>query len=115
MTIACTEQIAVIAKPTNQGVIALATPQSIVAIVARDDVIAAVSNAKTVGLPSQRQVFKIGAQCVITRGAFNGIGALVCEFIDLVTLVIKSFVEWLFERDQKAAAALPPENFKVTP
>jgi sulfate transport system permease protein len=28
----------------------------------------------------------------------------------LVTLVIKSFVEWQFERDQKAAAELPPER-----
>jgi sulfate transport system permease protein len=40
--------------------------------------------------------------------------ASLLALLALVTLVIKSFVEWQFERDQKAAAALPPENFKVT-
>ena len=28
----------------------------------------------------------------------------------LVTLLFKSIVEWRFEREQKAAALLPPEN-----
>ncbi len=39
--------------------------------------------------------------------------ASLLALLALVTLVIKSFVEWQFERDQKAAAALPPE--KPTP
>ena len=36
--------------------------------------------------------------------------ASLLALLALVTLVIKSFVEWQFERDQKAAAALPPER-----
>ena len=36
--------------------------------------------------------------------------ASLLALLALVTLVIKSFVEWHFERDQKAAAALPPER-----
>ena len=41
--------------------------------------------------------------------------ASLLALLALVTLAIKSFVEWQFERDQKAAAELPPENFKVSP
>ena len=36
--------------------------------------------------------------------------ATLLALLALVTLVIKSFVEWQFERDQKAAAELPPER-----
>ena len=36
--------------------------------------------------------------------------ASLLALLALVTLVIKSFVEWQFERDQKAAAELPPER-----
>jgi sulfate transport system permease protein len=36
--------------------------------------------------------------------------ASMLALLALVTLVIKSFVEWQFERDQKAAAELPPER-----
>jgi sulfate transport system permease protein len=36
--------------------------------------------------------------------------ASLLALLALVTLVIKSFVEWQFERDQKAAASLPPER-----
>ena len=36
--------------------------------------------------------------------------ASLLALLALVTLVIKSFVEWQFERDQKAAASLPPEK-----
>ena len=36
--------------------------------------------------------------------------ASLLALLALVTLVIKSVVEWQFERDQKAAAALPPER-----
>jgi sulfate transport system permease protein len=36
--------------------------------------------------------------------------ASLLALLALVTLLIKSFVEWQFERDQKAAAALPPER-----
>ena len=36
--------------------------------------------------------------------------ASLLALLALVTLVIKSWVEWQFERDQKAAAALPPER-----
>jgi sulfate transport system permease protein len=36
--------------------------------------------------------------------------ASLLALLALVTLVIKSFVEWKFERDQKAAADLPPEK-----
>jgi sulfate transport system permease protein len=36
--------------------------------------------------------------------------ASMLALLALVTLVIKSFVEWQFERDQKAAADLPPER-----
>jgi sulfate transport system permease protein len=36
--------------------------------------------------------------------------ASLLALLALVTLVIKQFVEWRFERDQKAAAALPPEK-----
>lgn len=36
--------------------------------------------------------------------------ASLLALLALVTLAIKSWVEWRFERDQKAAAALPPEN-----
>ena len=36
--------------------------------------------------------------------------ASLLALLALVTLVIKSFVEWQFERDQKAAATLPPER-----
>ena len=32
------------------------------------------------------------------------------SLLGLVTLVIKQVVEWGFEREQKAAAALPPEK-----
>ena len=35
--------------------------------------------------------------------------ASLLALLALVTLVIKAFIEWRFERDQKAAAALPPE------
>ena len=41
--------------------------------------------------------------------------ASLLALLALVTLVIKSWVEWQFERDQKTAAALPPENFKRAP
>ena len=36
--------------------------------------------------------------------------ASLLALLALVTLVIKQIVEWRFERDQKAAAALPPER-----
>ncbi|WP_138513268.1 sulfate ABC transporter permease subunit CysW [Rhodoferax bucti] len=36
--------------------------------------------------------------------------ASLLALLALVTLVIKSFVEWQFERDQKVAAELPPER-----
>jgi sulfate transport system permease protein len=36
--------------------------------------------------------------------------ASLLALLALVTLVLKQFVEWRFERDQKAAAALPPEK-----
>ncbi len=36
--------------------------------------------------------------------------ASLLALLALVTLVIKSFVEWQFERDQKAATSLPPER-----
>jgi len=36
--------------------------------------------------------------------------ASLLALLALVTLVIKQFVEWRFERDQKAAATLPPEK-----
>jgi len=36
--------------------------------------------------------------------------ASLLALLALVTLVIKQVVEWRFERDQKAAAALPPER-----
>ena len=36
--------------------------------------------------------------------------ASLLALLALVTLIIKSFVEWQFERDQKAAAELPPER-----
>ena len=36
--------------------------------------------------------------------------ASLLALLALVTLVIKSVVEWQFERDQKAAASLPPER-----
>ncbi len=36
--------------------------------------------------------------------------ASLLALLALVTLVIKSWVEWQFERDQKAAASLPPER-----
>ena len=36
--------------------------------------------------------------------------ASLLALLALVTLVIKSFVEWQFERDMRAAAALPPER-----
>jgi sulfate transport system permease protein len=36
--------------------------------------------------------------------------ASLLALLALVTLVIKSWVEWQFERDQKAAAVLPPER-----
>ena len=36
--------------------------------------------------------------------------ASLLALLALVTLIIKSVVEWQFERDQKAAAALPPER-----
>ena len=36
--------------------------------------------------------------------------ASLLALLALVTLVIKSAVEWKFEREQKAAAALPPER-----
>ncbi len=36
--------------------------------------------------------------------------ATLLALLALVTLVIKSFVEWQFERDMRAAAALPPER-----
>ncbi|MDP2066590.1 MAG: sulfate ABC transporter permease subunit CysW [Burkholderiaceae bacterium] len=36
--------------------------------------------------------------------------ASLLALLALVTLAIKSFVQWQFERDFKAAAALPPEN-----
>jgi len=36
--------------------------------------------------------------------------ASLLALLALVTLVIKSWVEWQFERDQKAAALLPPER-----
>ncbi|QDL52767.1 sulfate ABC transporter permease subunit CysW [Rhodoferax aquaticus] len=39
--------------------------------------------------------------------------ASLLALLALVTLVIKSFVEWQFEREQKAAAALPPEKPSV--
>ena len=34
--------------------------------------------------------------------------ASLLALLALVTLVIKSFVEWQFERDMRTAAALPP-------
>ena len=36
--------------------------------------------------------------------------ATLLALLALVTLIIKSFVEWQFEREQKAATALPPER-----
>jgi sulfate transport system permease protein len=36
--------------------------------------------------------------------------ASLLALLALVTLVIKSFVEWQFERQEKAAAELPPER-----
>ncbi|MEY4344739.1 MAG: hypothetical protein RL032_571, partial [Pseudomonadota bacterium] len=36
--------------------------------------------------------------------------ASLLALLALVTLVIKSFVEWQFERQEKAAAQLPPEK-----
>lgn len=39
--------------------------------------------------------------------------ASLLALLALVTLLIKSFVEWQFEREQKAAAALPPEKPSV--
>ncbi|MDO8298204.1 sulfate ABC transporter permease subunit CysW [Lacisediminimonas sp.] len=36
--------------------------------------------------------------------------ASLLALLALVTLAVKSFVEWQFERDQKAAIALPPER-----
>jgi sulfate transport system permease protein len=36
--------------------------------------------------------------------------ASLLALLALVTLVIKQFVEWRFERDMKAAAQLPPER-----
>lgn len=36
--------------------------------------------------------------------------ASLLALLAVVTLAIKSFVEWRFERDEKAAAALPPER-----
>jgi sulfate transport system permease protein len=36
--------------------------------------------------------------------------ASLLALLALVTLVIKQIVEWRFERDQKAAAELPPER-----
>jgi sulfate transport system permease protein len=36
--------------------------------------------------------------------------ASLLALLALLTLLIKSLVEWQFERDQKAAAALPPER-----
>jgi sulfate/thiosulfate transport system permease protein len=36
--------------------------------------------------------------------------ASLLALLALVTLVIKSFVEWQFERQEKAAAELPPEK-----
>jgi sulfate transport system permease protein len=36
--------------------------------------------------------------------------ASLLALLALVTLAIKSWVEWRFERDQKAASSLPPER-----
>ena len=41
--------------------------------------------------------------------------ASLLALLALVTLVIKSFVEWQFERQEKAAADLPPERPLATP
>jgi sulfate transport system permease protein len=41
--------------------------------------------------------------------------ASLLALLALVTLVIKQWVEWRFERDQKAAAALPPERPLTAP
>ncbi len=41
--------------------------------------------------------------------------ASLLALLALLTLLIKSVVEWQFERDQKAAASLPPERPSVSP
>ena len=41
--------------------------------------------------------------------------ASLLALLALLTLLIKSVVEWQFERDQKAAASLPPERPAATP
>ena len=50
----------------------------------------------------------------LARGKAESVAAFavasLLALLAVLTLLIKSVVEWQFERDQKAAALLPPEN-----
>jgi len=53
---------------------------------------------------------RIGALRMVLAGLGLSAVASLLALLALVTLVIKSFVEWQFERQEKAAAHLPPER-----